>query len=130
MHLRSPLFSASGGGRFPVCSSTGSNRDHLLQADLPGLNAPDVHSVLAYRHPAPGARPSSDVKDSQLVREIQKLLNRRTPWPKPLLHNEAASSLTRMRFARFRRIFRKRSLPKDRKSTRLNSSHSQISYAV
>jgi len=50
---RMDLPTLGGGGRFPVCSSTGSNRDHLLQADLPGLNAPDVHFVLAYRHPAP-----------------------------------------------------------------------------
>jgi hypothetical protein len=37
MHLRSPLFSASGGVSFPVSSSTGSNRDHFLQADFPVL---------------------------------------------------------------------------------------------
>jgi hypothetical protein len=39
MHLRSPLFSPSGGVSFPVCSSTGSNRDHFLEADFPVLIA-------------------------------------------------------------------------------------------
>src|SRR2546430_3242804 len=73
---------------------------------------------------------SSDVCSSDLARCARRAVGRRPRAPTLLTRGGEMSKKTKMRRREFLQVAAAALPAADRKSTRLNSSHSQISYAV